>query len=187
MAKCVCSCPAHKEVVVPQTSLKRGNTRSCGCLAIENVRKHGDSHSPLYRIWAGIRNRCSDVNAPYAENYVLKGVRVADEWQDWLVFKEWALTHGYRKGLTIDRIDNDGNYCPENCRWVTQAEQNRNKSDTIFIEYNGERHCMAEWARRVGISDTALARRLRKGWRLESALTCSKMTAHGWRERRGVS
>jgi hypothetical protein len=130
MLKCVCECGNIK--TVQYSSLKSGRTTSCGCLqkkrASESNVKHGKSDSRLYGVWKAIRARCENPKRLKYEHYGGRGIAVCFEWHDFDVFCEWALEHGYKEGLTIDRIDTNGNYEPSNCRWVTQTEQLRNQN-----------------------------------------------------------
>lgn len=131
----LCSCNCGNEKTVIGDSLRRGIVRSCGCLDREahilrpNRRIHGDCGTRLYRIWKAMKNRCNNPNNPsYKKWYGIKGVKVCEEWNNnYLPFKEWALSHGYDDNLSIDRIDPYGNYEPSNCRWATATEQARNK------------------------------------------------------------
>lgn len=101
--------------------------------------KHGDSKTKLYRVWKTMRGRCNDPTRPHFERYGGRGIKVCQEWQnDYSCFKKWAMEHGYHEGLTIDRIDNNGNYEPENCRWITKKQQAFNRHDTLFFHFNGE-------------------------------------------------
>jgi len=127
---CICDCGNEKEVI--KDALKTGSTKSCGCLDIEtkhlNRLKHGESHkSRLYEIWSGMRNRCNCKNRKTYKYYGGQGVTTAPEWDDFIVFKEWALKNGYSDTLTIDRIESIGNYEPSNCRWITIQEQQKNR------------------------------------------------------------
>lgn len=128
----LCKCDCGKEAIVRGTSLTSGASRSCGCLQKDATRiantKHGHYDTRLHRIWSGIKTRCNNPNSTSYRNYGRRGIRICDEWlHDYVTFERWALSHGYDDALTIDRINNDGNYEPVNCRWITRQEQNKNK------------------------------------------------------------
>lgn len=110
---------------VVSSKLKEGHVKSCGCLK----NKHGFSrcNNRLYSIWVGMHNRCENPTNKDYINYGARGISVCEEWSDFLPFYEWAMSHGYEDTLTIDRKDNDKGYCPSNCRWLTRADNNRNK------------------------------------------------------------
>lgn len=122
----------------------------------------------LRQIWADMKKRCS---RPRYENYYGRGISVCEEWMDFFVFRSWALSHGYSDDLTIDRIDNDGNYEPQNCRWATMREQSNNRRSNHILTYNGESATISEWARRTGINKRTIKNRLNWGWSVERALT----------------
>lgn len=109
-------------------------TKSCGCLWRKKIKeantKHGMHHTRLYRIWTDMRTRCSYKSHKSYYRYGGRGIRICNEWLKFESFMEWALSHGYKNNLTIDRIDNDGNYDPDNCRWATSSEQELNKKKT---------------------------------------------------------
>lgn len=130
----------------------------------------------LYSIWSHMRQRVRDENVDRYAHYGGKGVTVCEEWQDYEVFKSWALENGYSKELSIDRIDNDGNYEPSNCRWATLRQQMNNTSRNHFVEHNGERKTLAQWGRKLGITREAVHNRLYVyGWSKEQALTTPKL------------
>jgi hypothetical protein len=128
-------CDCGNNVIVRYCHLRDGSTKSCGCLLKDiyerypyklGAYKHGasvrNSKKRIYSIWCGMKHRCSSINSDSHKYYYDKGIKVCDEWQEFIPFKRWSLTHGYKEYLTIDRIDSDGNYCPENCQWITKSE-----------------------------------------------------------------
>lgn len=130
--ECVCDC--GNNTIVSAAHLRSGHTRSCGCLRSEtssatgkSKSTHGESKTRLYEIWSSMRYRCSNPKHKAWKNYGGRGIAVCDEWREYDVFREWALANGYGPTLTIDRIDNDGNYEPSNCRWATYSQQNYNR------------------------------------------------------------
>lgn len=133
----ICDCDCGGEIITSSSCLLRGTTTSCGCkhliqsseLCKKRNTKHGHSKEPLYFVWKTMRQRCYNPAQHDYKWYGGKGVKVCDEWEDYMVFREWAMNSGYAKGLTIDRIDFERNYCPDNCRWITIQEQQKNKSN----------------------------------------------------------
>jgi len=138
--------------------------------------KHGAARKGnikrLYRIWYQMRQRCNNPNDAAYERYGGRGISICQEWQnDYVLFETWATQNGYADNLSIDRIDTDGNYCPENCRWANAIEQNNNKANVKKYEYNGETHSIAEWSRIVNICKEVIQYRLSLGWSFEKAIT----------------
>lgn len=118
---------------------------------------------PLYDCWRNMKRRCYQVNAEYYKNYGGRGIIVCDEWKnDYIPFLNWALNNGYKEGLTIDRINNDGNYEPNNCRWITQQNQLFNRRKTKFYSYKGMNKTLTQWADFYNMSRTTLAKRFKK-------------------------
>lgn len=134
---------------------------------------HGKRRTRMYRIWSDMKSRCNNQNRPKYARYGGRGITVCSEWMsDFQAFYNWAMENGYQDDLSIDRIDNDGNYCPENCRWITMREQAANKSTNHYITHEGMTLTMTEWARRIGIPREVLKDRIcRYGWEHERALT----------------
>jgi hypothetical protein len=174
-------CECGKEKTIDRSHVKSGHTRSCGCLHMERCKtglnrlRHGDAKpgevKRIHSIWRGMLKRC-DINSVAAKSYADRGITVCEEWREYLVFRDWAYSAGYRDELTIDRIDNDGPYAPWNCRWITMSEQARNRRNSHIIEYNGEKGCIAYWAERYGMNQARLQARItRLGWDIERALT----------------
>ena len=131
---------------------------------------HGMSGTRLYRIYRDMKNRCNGLKKRDKANYYDRGITVCDEWKTFEAFRDWALANGYRDDLTIDRIDNDKGYSPNNCRWATRVEQNRNTRQNHYITYNGETHTMREWADILGIKYATLKSRLDSyNWTVEEA------------------
>ena len=128
----------------------------------------------LHRIWLAMRNRCNNPRTPRYSDYGGRGIVVCDEWDSYSVFENWAMSHGYTDELTIDRIDNNESYSPENCRWSTVKEQNRNTRKNHLISFNGETHCISEWAEITGLSSVCIQNRIRYGWSINDILTKPK-------------
>lgn len=127
-----CQCDCGNVFVAIGENLKNGHTKSCGCLrgnsGVENWTTHGLTDTQLFKTWCGMKNRCYNQSRRDFKYYGGRGITVCDEWQDdFKAFYDWAMANGYADNLTIDRKDNDKSYSPENCRWVTQREQNKNK------------------------------------------------------------
>ena len=169
---CVCDC--GNTLSVSGDCLKRGNTKSCGCLKNEIIisrnKKHGLSKNPLYAIWCGIKHRVSDEDDT---DYGGRGIDICEEWEnDFQAFYDWAILNGYKRGLTIDRIDNDKGYYPYNCRWANNKAQQNNKRNNLLITYHGETRTLAEWAEITNIAWATLRTRIVElNWSIEKALT----------------
>lgn len=178
----LCRCDCGKETTVPSSCLTSGKSKSCGCLRSENTIKMNTtvkkisgtapSRSRLYREWQGIRYRCENESRVGFHNYGGRGISVCDEWRrSFDAFRNWALANGYRDDLTIDRKDNDGPYCPENCRWVNRKAQAQNRRTCILISFNGGTHTISEWSEITGVKRSTLDYRIKAGWPLDKAFT----------------
>ena len=163
-----CKCDCGKTIKVSATHLKSGHTQSCGC---HKNTMDGKSKDRLCQIWRAIKARCNNEKNNRYKYYGLKGIKVCNEWMsNYSEFENWAISNGYADNLTIDRIDNNGNYEPSNCRWIDNKKQQRNKSNNVFITYKNETHCIAEWAEIKGIKPATLHSRYKKKWEVEKIL-----------------
>lgn len=172
-----CSCG---ECFVAQPSDSKGVCRKCAMEKLSAERtKHGESPrqgkrnaSKLYSVWLNMRSRCYNPKNKKYKDYGGRGISICSYWDDFLNFKRWSLENGFDESLTIDRIDNNGNYCPENCRWINQKEQMRNTRVNHLLTYNGETKTMVEWSEITGIKYHTLKQRINKyGYSVERALT----------------
>lgn len=171
-----CKCDCGNETIVTGRYLRIGNTRSCGCLKheLEGPRTHGESYTKLYRIWRAMKQRCYQSTQKCYFRYGGRGIKVCDKWLAcYENFRDWAINNGYKDGLSIDRIDVNGNYCPENCRWATRKEQMNNKRSNVLIEHNGMTKTIAQWCEFYGITNYNLVRRriMDYGYTFEEAVT----------------
>ena len=175
--KMKCSCG---ELFVAQPSDSKGVCRKCAMEKLSAERtKHGESPkqgrqnaSKLYSVWVNMRNRCFNSNNKSFVYYGGRGISVCDEWNEFLNFEKWAIQNGFEENLTLDRIDVNGNYEPENCRWISQKEQMRNTRANHLLTYNGYTKTMADWAEITGIPYSTLKQRINKyNYSVEKALT----------------
>lgn len=179
------------ETFFSQPSYTSGKCRKCASKEA-GMKKfiHGESPSigktasRLYNIWDSMRTRCNNPRNSAYMHYGGRGISVCPEWGEYLNFKKWALENGYSDSLKLDRIDNDGNYEPGNCRWATQKEQCRNKRDNWKITFNGETHILQEWAEITGLRRETIANRIKTyGYSIEEALTLSPNEKRGNKKR----
>ena len=149
-----CKCECGEEISVRSGNLINNHVRSCGCLNreivtkrdIERCTKHSLSRTRIYNIWQQIKKRCNNINDTNYHNYGGRGIKVCEEWSnDFISFYDWAISNGYQDDLTIDRIDVNGNYEPDNCRWATRKIQGNNRRDNMNISINGETKTLTEW------------------------------------------
>lgn len=167
-----CKCDCGNIINARKDMLKNGNTRSCGCLQREKARDiakakstHGKSKTRLYNIYYHIINRCYRKNEPNYENWGGRGIKVCNEWKDdFMTFHNWAIDNGYREGLSIDRIDNDKGYSPDNCRWTTNKQQSNNRRSNIFLEYEGKTQTIMQWSEELGNKYGTMIARYHAGW-----------------------
>ena len=181
--ECVCDCGNH--FLADGQGLRSGNIKSCGCLHKETARQnlisytqtHGESKTRLYRIWAAMRRRCNNPNCDAYKWYGARGISVCREWNtSFLAFRNWAYQNGYKENAkqeecSLDRIDGNKDYSPENCRWVTKTVQSRNTRRNHLVEYQGKKMTIAELAELSGIPYARLQPRIKAlGWSAEKAV-----------------
>ena len=180
---CLVQCGCENKTIkkIRRNCLLTGNTKSCGCLQHEFIealnKNHGysghnkDRHL-LYVAWSDMVQRCTNLKNSNYTTYGGRGITIYDEWRaSPEAFIVWALENGWQKGLVLDRIDNDGNYCPENCRYITIAQNNRNKRDNINVEINGEKLCLKDACEKFSIFSYSKVRyRIKLGWKVLDAM-----------------
>jgi len=172
--RCICDC--GNEQFASAYRLKSASVKSCGCLKKEQPKKafttHGLRNHQLYIRWYKMKSRCNNPQDPRYKDYGGRGIRICSEWEnDLRKFYEWSMTHGYSENLTLDRIDNDGDYTPDNCRWTDSYTQAANKRNNHCITLNGQTKILAEWCRIYNISPVCVVGRLHRGWSEMNALT----------------
>lgn len=193
----LCKCSCGKLFVESGGNLRKGTIKSCGHLRNDKTErqkiahrtiaktKHGDSNSRLYFVWQDMRRRCDYPHDISYENYGGRGIKVCEEWNsDYSAFKEWAMSAGYnpdakRGECTLDRINPDGDYCPENCRWQSMLKQSNNRRNSYTITYNNETHTAAEWEKITGVPKGVIYARYKAGKTPEEILSKNKYGQHG--------
>ena len=175
----LCRCCCGNEKTVRGDHLISGATHSCGCKKTKQItemnktnKKHGMRYSRIYNIWCGIKDRCENSNYHNYNDYGGRGIKICEDWRrDFVKFYEWAVKNGYKSDLTIDRINVNGDYCPENCRWVSMKVQENNKRNNRVLTYKGRSQTITQWSEEIGINRETLYGRIRRGWDVEKTLT----------------
>ncbi len=175
----LCKCDCGNTTEVRSTCLRSGESQSCGCITKERVSarnyRHGMFGTRIYEIWRKMRRRCRCKSEKSYRDYGGRGIRVCDEWNNSKTgfdnFYRWSMSNGYAENLSIDRIDNNGNYEPSNCRWATMKEQSNNRRSNHNVSYRGKEQTISEWADELHIDQRLLRQTLsRHNWDLEQAL-----------------
>ncbi|MCL2556369.1 MAG: hypothetical protein FWE03_05085 [Firmicutes bacterium] len=170
---CRCDCTTEKNIL--GAVLTRGISNSCGCLQRELTAKrsitHGWSKTRLYKIWRGMLSRCYLLTSNRSKDYGKRGITVSNEWHCFEPFRDWALVNGYDDKLTLERLNNNGNYEPSNCCWATVKQQANNRRTNNIVNYNGKNYTVSELSALAVCSRDTLSLRLKKGWDVESAIT----------------
>lgn len=162
---CLCDCGNY--VIVESSNLISGNSCSCGCFKLEKTKKtgkknktHGMTNTRIYRIWGNIKDRCLNKKCRDYNYYGGRGILICKDWIKFESFYNWSIKNGYKDNLTIDRIDVNGNYEPSNCRWATWTQQENNKRNTFFVEYNGKTQSISDWCRELNLNYNTIKSRL---------------------------
>jgi hypothetical protein len=168
-----CRCDCGQETVVFSTNIRRGHTTSCGCAWLKSITKHGESGTVEHKTWRDIIRRCTDPDCPGWPGYGGRGITVCDRWQGSDGFDYFLKDMGRRPDgrMSIDRIDNDGPYSPENCRWANYMVQENNSRNNRRLSYGGRTQTISQWTRELGFPATLLYQRISRKWSVERALT----------------
>lgn len=172
-AKFRCKCGNIKEIAI--YDVISGHTKSCGCIQRNYAKMrsytHGDTYTRLYGIWSDMKSRCHNSNQTDYARYGGRGISVCRDWNCYENFRDWAINNGYSDNLTIDRIDVNKGYSPDNCRWATAKQQSRNKRNNIRITYKGETKVLVEWCEQLNLPYGTIEMRIHRGWNGVDALT----------------
>lgn len=172
----LCRCDCGKQFVTPYHLLKCGHTKSCGCwkrdLASQRLRTHGQTDTRINRIWRRMKARCNNPHVKDFPYYGGRGIKVCEEWsKSFETFRDWANANGYSDALTLDRIDTNKNYSPDNCRWVDRITQCRNKRANVLLTLYNITKTETEWSEICGLNRHTIRHRLDRGWSVEKTLT----------------
>lgn len=175
-SECICSC--GKIVTVLNASLRSGNTKSCGHTRIKKIKDRcithglGNKQNRIYRIWIAMKNRCNCPTYRYYSEYGGRGIKIHPDWlNSFESFYLWSIKNGYDESKTIDRIDNNKGYTPENCRWASWKKQQRNKRNNVVVSVNGYSYCIAEWAEKLGVTSGSLYAHSFRGHDMKTIIT----------------
>lgn len=174
---CECQCEKKTKLIVIGSDLLRGHTQSCGCLQREivcNIKtKHGQSFTALHNIWTNMKQRVCNKKCEAYQNYGGRGIKICDEWiNSFESFYTWATNNGYKEGLTIERKNVNGDYCPENCTWASKLTQTRNRRNTQQVYYKNELKPLSQWCDELNLPYNTIRARINTyHWSIEKAFT----------------
>lgn len=170
---CECDCADKTRVVVKAADLSGNHRKSCGCMKGKGYNtRHNMSKTRIYNIYHKMISRCHNPNEKEYKNYGARGITVCEQWRnDFNSFVEWSMDNGYKSDLSIDRVDNEKGYSPDNCRWATFKQQENNRRNNHFLTFRNERHTLSEWGDITGIGQDNIYARLKLGWSVERTLT----------------
>lgn len=170
--ECICDC--GKVVEIKTINLRNNKTKCCNNCKTNKVGKnnpmykHGKTKTRLYKIWSSMKKRCYYKKHPHYKNYGGRGIVICNEWlNNFMLFYNWAINNGYQEDLTIDRIDVNKNYEPNNCRWINRKLQNINKRNNVYITYQNKTQTMSEWAKEFGLKQNVFRQRYILGWNMK--------------------
>lgn len=168
-----CKCDCGNEATVSAGNLKSGLVRSCGCLkSVPHNKTHGESQTRLYRHWISMVRRCTKPNTEAYKWYGARGIKVCREWMTFEGFKAWVMNTRPDESYTVERIDVNGDYSPENCKWIPMSEQANNRTTCVIIEHNGETKNLTEWCAELNLSYKLVHNRITKlHWSFEKAIS----------------
>jgi len=167
----LCLCDCGKSKAISGNDLSTGNSKSCGCFALEIRTKHGKSKTRTYRVWEAMIGRCHNPLNPVFDYYGGRGIFVCDQWRESFEAFFSEMGDAPSRLHTIDRRDNSKGYVPGNCHWATKAQQSRNTRRNVWLTYKGQRLCQKDWCDRLGIKSQTMIRRRRMGWSIEEMAT----------------
>lgn len=171
--ECICDC--GNTTLVRSGNLIHGKVKSCGCIHHRGNPIHNQCYTRVYKIYAKILRRCFAKDDPVYPRYGGRGITMCDEWKNsFELFSEWAYANGYNETLSIDRIDNNGDYCPDNCRWVDDYAQANNKRNNILFTFEGQTKTLAQWCREFNVPYKRAFYRISNGWDFEDAMHMQK-------------
>lgn len=172
ISRWVCECECGNRTIVRGSNLKSGAVKSCGCLShIPYNKTHGESKSRLYRKWKSMLSRCECEKDKAYKNYGARGIHVCEEWHDFLTFKNWVLQTRTCENDTLERIDVNKGYSPDNCTWIPLSQQAKNRTSAVIINYNGETHSLMEWCELLNLNYKNVHNRIYKlHWSFEKAI-----------------
>lgn len=185
-ARWICKCECGNETTVASTHLTQGRIKSCGCLKSELTAKrnykHGLAHTRIHNIWCDMKDRCYNANKPKYKNYGFRGITVCDEWlHDFKAFYDWSIANGYNDILTIDRMDVNKGYSPDNCRWADNKTQANNKTTNHYVKYDDRVLTVSELAEEVGLTYNTLISRILRNPDTDVSELISKPKSHAER------
>lgn len=186
MAHWLCKCDCGKEIIVCGQELRNKDTQSCGCIASEIIikrnietAKHNLGENPIYHKWYNMMNRCYNPDYDFYHRYGGRGIKVCESWHDIKIF--YNDMGDPPKKSEIDRIDNDGNYCKENCRWTTHKINCQNTSSVVNLTFNNQTKCISEWAKELNLKPSVISLRRKRGLSIEEILYKGKLLR--WRNK----